>query len=179
MKSSAKEDAIEFRRETVAKLRVRGATMREICSTLKESGQVNPDTGREWSVGTIHGDITALSERWRENAKSDIHELKGRTRAQLEEIIRDGFGAEDRTAVLGAIKQMRDLYGMDEPRRTQLGGIPDGDPITVRSDPLAGINLDDLSTETLKRLHDAQRAIADAHSEQSAAILSESEGEAP
>lgn len=153
MSRKATKDAIDRRRQLVAQMRLRGLTVREIVAALIEARQANPTTGAPWSVGTVQSDLTALSEQWRTDAKQDTAELKGKTYGRLEEIIREAFREKDLSRALDAIKQERDLFGLDAPKRNLIGGDPDADPIRVADESiLSGIDINALSDEELQAL---------------------------
>lgn len=159
MSTKANKDAIDKRRQLVSQLRLRGLTVREIVAGLTEARYMNPRTAAPWSVGTVQSDLDALTQQWRTDAAQDTSELKGKTYGRLEEIIREAFKDKDLGRALDAIKQERDLFGLDAPKQTQLGGIPGGDPITVEHTMLTGINLNDLTDEQLAQLEAAATLI--------------------
>ena len=161
MSWAANRDAIERRRQLVAQMRLRGFTVREIVAGLVEARCLNPKDSKPWSVGTVHSDIKALTTQWRKSAAQDTAALKGMTFARLEEVIRESYRSNDRRLVLDAIKQERELFGIDAPKQAQIGGIPGGDPILVENiDLLQGVNLDSLNDEELETLDRALALIA-------------------
>jgi hypothetical protein len=152
----AHELVMDARRRQVASLRLRGFSLREIVQGLPELRIINVETQQPWTLTTIHADIVALEAQWKAAAVSDINQHKGNLNAELEEVKRVSWQAKDTTGVLAAIKQQRDLLGTDAPKRTEIGGIPDGQPIRTQSDSiLEGIDLGSLTKEQLDTLETA------------------------
>lgn len=160
MSTKANKDAIDKRRQLVSQLRLRGLSVREIVNALAEARLVSTRTGGAWSIGTVQSDLDALTSQWRTDAAQDTSTLKGKTFGRLEEIIREAFREKDLGKALDAIKQERDMFGLDAPKQTQLGGIPGGDPILIAHDPLDGIDLDTLNNEELAELKTALATLA-------------------
>ncbi len=152
MRNKSKQDIIDHRRRHVAELRLSGLTIREIVEELPKRG-VTRDENAPWALGTIAGDLKALEERWREESLRDITELKGITNARLEAIIRAAFETKDHKTVLAALQQQRALFGLDAPLKTQIAGIPGGEPIPMRpTSILEGIDLKKLTQAELDAL---------------------------
>lgn len=146
-------DLVDSRRRAVASMRLRAFTVREIREGLAELQIINPRTGSLWSIGTIQGDLDALEAQWRKDAMADVSHMKSKANARIEEIIRLAFKDKDLTAALAAVRSQRELFGLDAPKQTQLGGIPGGEPIPVQRVPLLdGIDLGKLSKDELDAL---------------------------
>ena len=144
---------MDLRRKHVASLRVRQFAIRDIVAALPEMRCINEETGKPWGLATIHADLVAIETQWRESAAADIAIHKGNLNAELDEVKRVSWKASDMQNVLAAIKQQRDLLGTDAPKRTEIGGIPDGEPIrTQSSSVLEGIDLGSLSIKELEAL---------------------------
>ncbi len=149
MRNKSKQDIIDHRRRHVAELRLNGLTIREIVEELPKRGVVR-DENVSWALGTIAGDMKALEKHWRDAALRDIIELKGITNARLEVIIRAAFNIKDHKTVLAALQQQRELFGLDAPIKTQIAGIPGGEPIPIRpASIMEGVDLTKLTNEEL------------------------------
>jgi hypothetical protein len=114
--NSAEEAIIAYRRELVARARLRGATQREIVEGLKNVGCINDDTGEPWSLGTVNSDIKALQGDWRREAKKAIEHHKARQLAELQEARRQAWADNDLASVLRAIGQEMTLLGTEAPK---------------------------------------------------------------
>lgn len=119
---------IDKRRELVARLVVRGLSRRDITDALGRQ-LVNPDTGGPFSLGTIHNDIKALEAEWQAEAQRDIQEHKARLLAELREVARQGWQAQNYELVLKTTAQIRALLGLDAPVKTDL--TSGGESLTV------------------------------------------------
>lgn len=110
---------IDKRRELVARLVVRGLSRRDITDALGRQ-LVNPDTGGPFSLGTVHNDIKALEAEWQAEAQRDIQEHKARLLAELREVARQGWQAQNYELVLKTTAQIRALLGLDAPIKTDI-----------------------------------------------------------
>lgn len=124
--NSSHRAIIEQRREAVARLRVRGRSIREIQAEMAAEGLVNPADGEPWSVGTVTGDIKALEKRWQAAAAADIAAHKARQLARLEEHYREAWTAADLREVRENVKLSMALLGTEAPKQTQLTGVEGG-----------------------------------------------------
>jgi len=117
---------IDFRRQHVASMRLRGMTQREIQTALAGRGILNPRTGEPYSLGIINGDIRALRKQWQEDGQGDVAEHAGRMLAELAEVKRAGWSLQDLRAILQALKQEAELRGANAPQGVDLttGGQP-------------------------------------------------------
>ena len=100
--------AIEERRQMVAHLRVRGATIREIATHLRTKGISR-------SIGTVHRDTKIIEEEWRQHARQDIATHKARQLAELNEIRRAAWRDKDYRLALQVLREEIALLGTDEP----------------------------------------------------------------
>lgn len=117
LNQSAK-DSIVHRRELVARLRLRGMTLREIAAALAKQNPpiVNPDTGEAYSDVTIKNDLDALKAEWSKNASVAIDEHQSRQFAELQEIKRDAWSQKNPQLALAALdKEMKLLGTMKQP----------------------------------------------------------------
>ena len=114
--NKSKQAQIDFRRQQVASMRLRGMTQREIQTALVGMGVVNPRTGKKYSIGTVNSDLQRLIQEWRDNAQRDIQELQAEILAQLQEVKRAAWAQKDLKAVLQALKQETRLMGWMRPR---------------------------------------------------------------
>jgi hypothetical protein len=64
------------RRARIAALKVKGLSIRQIQVRFEETGVVNPETGKAWSIGLISEDIKAINERWKAETIRDWCEWK-------------------------------------------------------------------------------------------------------
>ena len=129
--NGSRQAIIDHRRQFVARLRLRGYTMREIHSAMGNNPNYrNPDSGEPWSVATIGNDCKALSDEWREAASIDIDQHKANILAEIAELKRQGWSQNDLDLVLKAIKRECDLRGLDAPSKSEFSG-PGGGPVSV------------------------------------------------
>jgi hypothetical protein len=120
--NGSRQAIIDHRRRQVANLRLRGATQREIVEALEEQENINPSTGKAWSLGIINSDIKALDKEWKEAALRDVSEHKAQVLAELREVRRVAWGKdkEDLSIILRSLKQESELLGLDEPHGVDL-----------------------------------------------------------
>jgi ribosome maturation protein Sdo1 len=111
------QEIADNRRRLVAKLRLRGATEREIAAALATE-HVNPETNKPWSYVTIHNDLKALDAQWRAEMLGDTTEQKAAVLAEIREARRAAWGKKDLAIVLSALKAERELMGLDAPIKT-------------------------------------------------------------
>jgi hypothetical protein len=121
---------IDRRRLDVAQLRLRGLTQREIEEQLRAAKKVNPKSGKPWSLGTINGDLAALSEQWQKEATAEIAELKAQQLAEIRAARRQAWVDKDIAQIRQLIKLEMDLLGTESPKRQELSG-PDGKNLTI------------------------------------------------
>lgn len=123
--NGSKQSIIDHRRQLVARLRLRGASQRDIVDALPKQ-TMNGSTGLPWSAGTIHYDIKAIEEAWQKSAQIDIAQHKSNVLAELAEVKRQAWGISDIGLVLKAIAQERALLGLDAATKTDIvsGGAP-------------------------------------------------------
>jgi transposase len=117
---------IEQRRERVARYVLAGVTYREAAAEL------------DVSLATVHSDVQALKDGWRERYAEDYHEHAALELAKLEQVerrlwqqIADSGGGRQLAAIESWIKLSRrraQLLGLDRPERIEA---------TVRHDPPA------------------------------------------
>lgn len=110
-------DHIADRRRRVAAFRLRGLTQREIVSALDQSGYRNPNTGKPYALMTINADLQAIREEWHEEAVQDISVHIAAVQAEIREVRRRAWAAQDLELVLKGLKQERDLLGLDAPKK--------------------------------------------------------------
>ena len=85
-RDEAKTALIALRRERVASLKLRGLAERQITDALARTGLVNPDTGRPFSVVTVHSDLRFLKKQWQRQAAQSISQHKSGLLAKLKEV---------------------------------------------------------------------------------------------
>jgi hypothetical protein len=134
---------IDYRRQQVAQLRLRGCTQREIVEELASSTVRNHETGEPWSLSTINRDLEVLESEWREQASQAIQAHRARLLAELREVRRIAWSKGNLDVVLRGIKQETDLLGVavpptfhlhhtTPPQRWRMVDVYAGDPAPVR-----------------------------------------------
>ncbi len=113
------------RRRRVAALVLRGLTQREIVLALADPSSsegclTNPESGKPFSLATIHRDIVALREQWLAESLADIQSHKSGVLAELTEVKRAGWVEADLNVVLRALSQQAKLLGLNEPEGVDL-----------------------------------------------------------
>ena len=109
----------------MSRLMARGMSQREIQVRLAMPGEdgrlvtANPTTGKPWSLGTVNNDCKAITLEWKERAQANISDLKASINAELSELKREGWRANDPKTVLAAIAQQRAMLGLDAPKTIQ------------------------------------------------------------
>ncbi len=103
---------IDARREEVARLKVKGYSVREIVAGLEHEDDYN---GKRWSMTTIQADIQFLRDQWREDAREEIQYQQGQLWAEIREVKKSAWARGDLTTVLKALKQECELLGLDKP----------------------------------------------------------------
>ncbi len=104
-----------------------GLSQRQIVRGIEELAYKGEDNalwalnanGDPWKLTTVNSDLQAIEKEWKTESLRATGELKGRLLAQLRELQKKGWGNADYTLVLNALKQERDLLGLDEPFRFQ------------------------------------------------------------
>lgn len=117
---------VDYRREVVASCALKRMSLRAIAEELARQGVVNPDNGRPYSHETVRNDLAYLSQQWQANAQRTINELRAEMLAELDEIKRHGWTAQDLSIVLRAIDRQAKLLGADAPASSHVelsGGI--------------------------------------------------------
>ena len=107
---------IDYRRLWVERLFLRGLTMREIQYKLPEQGIVNPETSNGYALGTISRDVTAIKERWKQEASADIAEVKAAQLAELKEARRRAWAIGDISEIRHSLSLEADLTGTKAPK---------------------------------------------------------------
>jgi len=74
------------RRARIAALKVAGLSIRQIHDRFEETGVINPDTGRAWSIGMIAEDLKIIDDKWKAEAMRDIGAWKKIELEKLEDI---------------------------------------------------------------------------------------------
>ena len=135
-----------MRRLLVARLYLRGMTIREIrlalaAENLKnpKPGQVNPRTLEPWSISTLHGDIKLAEKGWERRAAGDAGERRRRLVAELREHRREAWRLKQLSEVrLGVVAEAK-LDGLEHPQGVDVtsGGqrIPIREIIIARPPP--------------------------------------------
>lgn len=122
IRNSSNHDILMVRRQQVARLRLRGLSIRDIVQALAMPplSLTDPKTGKPYSVGTIHRDLKAIETEWREAAVADIAAWKAKQLAELAEVKRAAWLEKDLGMVLRAIQQEVDIIGTKAPTRADV-----------------------------------------------------------
>lgn len=128
---TAKADNAERRREAVARLRVRGLSVRSIAQALAtlDPPIINED-GKPYGKSTIQADIDALREQWREDSGRAIAEHHAEQLAQLREVQREAWRDKDLDLVLKTHDRIARILGTDAPTKQEVA-VSSIDPQTV------------------------------------------------
>jgi hypothetical protein len=98
-------------------LRLRHGTTREIVAALANRAEGrNPTTGEPWDHTTIHRDIKALEKQWREVAHERIDKHKATHLAELREVRRAAWQANNGPKlfyVLKSLEQEARILGLE------------------------------------------------------------------
>lgn len=122
--NTSRRDLIAHRRENVARLRLRGLSIREIIVMLaKLDPPVVGKDGKPWNVGTIHGDLKAITAEWRARAAASIDQLKSEQLAELREVKRRAWADGDLANLLRALKQEAEIAGIDAPKKVEINDL--------------------------------------------------------
>lgn len=113
MKGVSSVSEIGYRRMWVARFQARGLSEREVREALGKLRILNPRTGRDWSLGTIHNDFIANLEEWQDFAARSIDQHRGRIMAELQEVKRKAWADGTLSFVLRALQQERAVLGID------------------------------------------------------------------
>ncbi len=132
MTQKGNQNLVAYRRELVARLALRGLSVRAIAKQLASMGAPieNPRTRAPFSKSVIASDIVHMRREWREHAGQDIDEHQARLLAKLEEVERQAWKKSDYALVLKIIDRIAKLLGVDAPTRSEFSG-PSGGPIEL------------------------------------------------
>lgn len=129
--NSSQTEIIAARRQQVARLRLRGLSMRDIAQALSlpPLSLVDVKTGKPYSAATICNDLKAIEAEWRAAAQADIAAWKAKQLAEIAEVKRAAWLEKDLTTVLSALKHEADITGTKAPARTD---VTSGDqPVSI------------------------------------------------
>lgn len=117
----AHHDFIARRREAVARLRLRGYSVREIVESLGRNADfLNPETGKPYGHDTIHKDIVAIRAEWAAAAAESITEHQEAQLAEIREARREAWKAKDLALVDRLISREMQLLGTKAPERAPI-----------------------------------------------------------
>ena len=116
-RNSSHQSVIDQRRTLVSRLRLRGASQREIVSMLQREGLVNHETGKPWSLATVNRDIDAIRKEWQREYAATYDEHISEMRSQIREVRREAWRQGDLELVLRCCAQEAKLLGLDKPDR--------------------------------------------------------------
>ncbi len=120
--NSSDHEILAARRQQVARLRLRGLSIRDIVQALAMPplSLTDPKTGKAYSIATIHRDLKAIEAEWRASALADIGEWKAKQLAEIAEVKRAAWLEKDLAAVLSALKQEIEVMGTKAPARADV-----------------------------------------------------------
>jgi len=125
--NKSKQAQVDHRRQVVASLRLRGATIREIQEKLPKLGIINYKTGKPYTIKAVFTDINHLEKEWKQKAARDIDELISGELAEIREARRVAWSKSDLGMVAKFIDQEMKLLGTPSPTRHELTGAGGGD----------------------------------------------------
>jgi DNA-binding transcriptional MerR regulator len=106
------------RREVVARLRIRGMSVRAIAEALATNDPPFVGTdGNPLSKTTVANDLVALREQWRTEAAATIADHQAEQLATLREVQREAWKKQDLDTVLKSHDRIAKLLGSDAPER--------------------------------------------------------------
>jgi len=134
--SEEQQRAIDVRRHYVGRFFLRGMNIREIHAGLasmtatdpatggKHGGKhpvcVNPDTGQPWCMATIGLDVQAVQGQWDAGVAHEIEARRARLDAHFAEMRRIAYATNDMVALDKALRQEREMFGLDAPKRSEV-----------------------------------------------------------
>ena len=128
----SKPPQTEIRREAVARLRVRGLSVRGIAEALTRLPEpIINDKGESYGKSIIGRDLQIIEKRWIEAATEQIDKYKARQLAILEEVQRQGWTKKNLKQVLAAHDRIAKLIGLNAPIHQEHSG-PGGGPISTQ-----------------------------------------------
>ena len=127
-KQRAENDTVLARRELIAKLRVRGMTLREISAMVFEAGYSNKD-GYALSLQTINMDIKALRRQWIKNAAISTDERRALQLEEIQHLKRKAWADQDGSLALRAIETEMKLTGTIAAQKIQIDIPPEVGPL--------------------------------------------------
>jgi hypothetical protein len=118
------------RRRRVEYLKIRGLTNREIVKALEEEGYMNPGTMQPYGRDAINKDVLWLRGEWAKRHEKVIKKHISRQLAEIHELKRAAWAADDFAEVRHCLKREAELLGLDAPRERRLAG-PQGGAMQV------------------------------------------------
>ena len=111
-----RQDTIEDRRRSVAMLRRRRLSIRQIVRALEKEGKVNPEKNTPWTIGTIQKDLDFLRKQARREAMKDTLEHRSEILADYHELLRVAWQGMKYTEVRKILGDIRSMLGTDAPQ---------------------------------------------------------------
>ena len=127
-KQRAENDRVLARRELVAKLRVRGMTLREISVMVFEAGYANKE-GYALSMTTINNDIKVLRRQWIKNAAISMDERRAHQLEEIQHLKRKAWSDQDGALALRAIETEMKLTGTIAAQKIHIDLPPEVGPL--------------------------------------------------
>ena len=127
-KQRAENDAVLARRELIARLRVRGMTLREISAMVFEAGYTNKE-GYALSHTTIMNDIKVLRRQWINNAAISMDERRAIQLEEIQHLKRKAWSDQDGSLALRAIETEMKLTGTIAAQKIQIDLPPEVGPL--------------------------------------------------
>ena len=122
VRNGSDHDTRAARRQQVARLRLRGLSIRDIVQALAMPplSLTDPKTGKAYSIATIHRDLKAIEAEWKASAQADIAAWKAKQLAEIAELKRAAWLEKDLTTVLSALKQEVEITGTKAKTETDI-----------------------------------------------------------
>ena len=126
---SAKADIVARRREAVARLRLRGLSIRAIVEQLPrlDPPMLNPNTGNPYSKSVVASDIQIMSGEWQQDAARAISQHKTEQLALLKEAQSEAWKQKDIDLVLKCHDRIAKLLGTNSPEKQQIENLVNAD----------------------------------------------------
>lgn len=118
-KKSKGESIIHRRREMVARLALRGLSVRNITRALEHVDPpiVNPRTGKPFGKSVVSDDLQFLKGEWQEEASREIGTMMAEQYAMLREVQKEAWNRNDLDLVMKAHDRIAAITGTNQPSK--------------------------------------------------------------
>lgn len=109
---------IDLRRRLVSQILLRqpDITKREMVEFVGQK-IINPETGSSFSIGTIHNDMIAVREGWKERSAQNYDELVAEQKAMLYDLYAEARKKGKLNIAIDCIKELNKMIGAYAPER--------------------------------------------------------------